>query len=291
MSNDLGFMFRREWAPELLVDVAQAVEAAGLAEMWVVEDLEFHGGFAQIATALASTRRITVGLGIAPAVARNVAYSAMEIATVARLFPGRFHMGYGHGVETWIAQVGATPISWLASLGEVTIATKALLAGETVTTHGRHVDLESVTLVHPAVSPPLISLGVRQPKGMALAGDVADGVIFAEGSGPRYVAQVRATVGPSSRLTVFVQASSDVAAISEQIASKVAQPRFAVQLAAYGNETPPLDELMISGPPDTWAGQARKWFDAGADCVVYCLLPSDSPGMPLSLSATEDGST
>lgn len=111
----LGVMFRREWAPELLPDVARRVEHNGFDELWVVEDLGYHGGFTQATAALAATDELHVGLGIAPAAVRNVAYASMEVATLARLFPGRFHMGYGHGVERWMAQVGATPGSWITA--------------------------------------------------------------------------------------------------------------------------------------------------------------------------------
>ena len=113
-----GVMFRREWPADRLLDYARQVEAHDLDEMWVVEDLTFHGGFTQATAALAATSRINVGIGIAPAVVRNVAYTAMEIATLAQMFPGRFHMGFGHGVDFWIEQVGAVPNSWMSSLRE-----------------------------------------------------------------------------------------------------------------------------------------------------------------------------
>ena len=54
----LGVMFRREWAPELLTSVARQVEAAGLDELWVVEDLGYHGGFSQVVDALPQVHQI-----------------------------------------------------------------------------------------------------------------------------------------------------------------------------------------------------------------------------------------
>lgn len=274
----LGVMFRREWAPELLMSVARRVEAAGLDELWVVEDLGYHGGFSQVVAALAATERITVGLGIAPAVVRNAAFTAMEVATTARLFPGRFHMGIGHGVERWIDQVGATPVSWLASIAEVTTAVKQLVSGESVSVEGRHVRLHDVQLVHPSNAPPLVSLGVRQPKSVAVAGQVADGVVLAECSGPLYVSQVRASVGPASRITVFVNASADVAGSRAEVDRRIAQGRFSGQLAVYeGTDVDLYAELNISGPADTWRSQAQRWNDAGADAVIFVPLTTEGP--------------
>jgi 5,10-methylenetetrahydromethanopterin reductase len=276
-----GVMFRREWPADELIGFARRVEAGTLDELWVVEDLGFHGGFTQATAALAATTKIGVGIGIAPAVVRNVAYAAMEIATLAEMFPGRFHMGFGHGVDFWIEQVGAAPSSWMSALGEVVVATKRLLAGENVTIDGNHVHLDGVQLTHPARVMPPISLGVRGPRSMALAADVADGIIFAEWSGPRYLQQVRAQIGDRPKFTAFVQASRDLGALEAMMREKMALPRFASQLAAYGTERPPLDELVIGGDPATWFDQAQKWIDAGAGSVVFCPLPTDPVELPL----------
>ena len=279
--TSFGVMFRREWPADRLADFARQIEARNLDELWIVEDLTFHGGFTQATAALAATTRINVGIGIAPAVVRNTAYTAMEIATLAQMFPGRFHMGFGHGVDFWIEQVGAVPSSWMASLREVVVATTQLLAGQTVTMHGEHVHLDKVQLAHPAKVVPPISLGVRGPRSMALAAEVAHGVIFAEWSGPKYLEQVRAQVGPSPVFTAFVQASADVDALEAMMHEKMALPRFASQLAAYGSQQPPLTELVIAGDPATWFDQAQKWIDAGAATVIFCPLPTDPVEVPL----------
>ncbi len=276
-----GVMWRREWPANRLIDYAQQVEAHDLDELWVVEDLTFHGGFTQATAALAATNRINVGIGIAPAVVRNVAYAAMEIATLAQMFPGRFHMGFGHGVDFWIEQVGAVPPSWMSSLRETVVATTRLLAGDKVTMDGDYVHLDAVQLAHPAQVQPPISLGVRGPRSMALAAEVGAGVIFAEWSGPRYLQQVRAQIGDAPKFTAFVQASADIDALEAMMAEKMSLPRFASQLAAYGDEEVPLEELVVAGDPVTWIEQAQRWVEAGASTVVFCPLPTDPVELPL----------
>jgi alkanesulfonate monooxygenase SsuD/methylene tetrahydromethanopterin reductase-like flavin-dependent oxidoreductase (luciferase family) len=197
------------------------------------------------------------------------------------MFPGRFHMGFGHGVDFWIEQVGAAPASWMASLREVVVSTTQLLAGENVTVQGQHVHLDSVQLFHPARIMPPISLGVRGPRSMALAAEVGAGVIFAEWSGPRYLQQVRAQIGEAPKFTAFVQASADVDALDAMMAEKMALPRFAAQLAAYGDEPVALNELVIAGDPVTWVEQAQRWVEAGASTVIFCPLPTDPVELPL----------
>ena len=212
---------------------------------------------------------------------RNAAYTAMEIATLAQMFPGRFQMGFGHGVDFWIEQVGAAPTSWMSSLREVVVAVTRLLAGESVTMDGAYVHLDKVQLAHAARIVPPISLGVRGPRSMALADEVADGIIFAEWSGPKYLQQVRAQIGDATKFTAFVQASSDVEALEAMTHEKMALPRFASQLAAYGSDRPPLEELVIAGDPASWFDQSQKWIDAGASAVVFCPLPTDPVELPL----------
>ena len=116
--------------------LARSAEEAGFDELWVCEDLALSGGIAQVASALAVTTKIQVGLGIAPAAVRNPMYLAMEFASVARLSAGRFHAGIGHGMPAWLTQVGQHPGSLMACLHEVSETVRDLLAGNEVSYSG-----------------------------------------------------------------------------------------------------------------------------------------------------------
>jgi alkanesulfonate monooxygenase SsuD/methylene tetrahydromethanopterin reductase-like flavin-dependent oxidoreductase (luciferase family) len=75
--------------PTLQPAVASAAEDAGLQELWLWEDCFWEGGIASAAAALAWTERLRVGVGLLPVPLRNVALTAMEVATLHRLFPDR----------------------------------------------------------------------------------------------------------------------------------------------------------------------------------------------------------
>ncbi len=184
---NLGIMFRREHAPENLPSFSRQAEEAGFDELWVVEDCFYGSGIASAATALACTDSITVGVGIMPAVVRNPVFTAMDIATISRLFPGRFLPGLGHGMAGWMRQIGAFPKSQLKALEEVTVNIREILAGEQLSFNGKYIQLDQVGLMYPPDQIPPISLGVRGPKSLALSGRVADGTILAEFSAPAYV--------------------------------------------------------------------------------------------------------
>ena len=188
----LAAIFPPTQPPERIVAVAAAADAAGLAELWVWEDCFFESGIATATAMLAATSRVTVGIGLLPVPLRNVALTAMELATVSRLFPGRLVAGVGHGVLDWMGQAGARVESPMTLLREYTAALYALLHGETVTTRGRYVNLDAVALDWPpAVAPPLLVGGIR-PRTVSLAGELADGVIIPGGVSPD---EVRASVG------------------------------------------------------------------------------------------------
>jgi alkanesulfonate monooxygenase SsuD/methylene tetrahydromethanopterin reductase-like flavin-dependent oxidoreductase (luciferase family) len=217
----LAVIFPPTQPPERIGAVAAAADAAGLAQLWLWEDCFKESGIATATAMLAATRQVNVAIGLLPVPLRNVALTAMEIATLARLFPGRFTAGVGHGVQEWMSQVGARAGSPMTLLREYTAALYALLHGETVTTHGRYVHLDDVALDWPPhVVPPLLVGGIR-PRTVSLAGELGDGVIIPGGVSP---AEVRAAVGHfrggrasrgmvgSGDVVVFVAVPADVAA-------------------------------------------------------------------------------
>jgi alkanesulfonate monooxygenase SsuD/methylene tetrahydromethanopterin reductase-like flavin-dependent oxidoreductase (luciferase family) len=188
----LAAIFTPDQPPERLGAAAAAAEAAGLAQLWVWEDCFRESGIATATAVLATTSRLTVGIGLLPVPLRNVALTAMEIATLARLFPGRLTVGVGHGVLDWMGQVGARVESPMTLLREYTAALYALLHGQTVTANGRYVHLDNVALDWPpVVVPPLLVGGIR-PRTVALAGELADGVIIPGGNSPQ---DIRAALG------------------------------------------------------------------------------------------------
>lgn len=304
----LGIMFRREHAPEYLPAFARRAESAGFEELWVVEDCFYGSGIATASTALANTNSIRVGVGIMPAVVRNPVFTAMEIATLARMFPNRFLPGIGHGVAGWMRQIGAFPKSQLKALEEVTVAVRDLLAGRNITFNGSEVLLNQAELVHPPQQSPPVFLGVRGPKSLTLSGRVADGTILAEYASPAYVAWARQQISAGQReagrtephrVTVFAFTSVDAdgtaarQALRPLIASAIAVEKIDVYLDALGilaeaqalaekrttaqlAEALPdewITQLAVAGTPEECVRSIERLAETGADSVVLVPLP------------------
>jgi alkanesulfonate monooxygenase SsuD/methylene tetrahydromethanopterin reductase-like flavin-dependent oxidoreductase (luciferase family) len=178
VSARIGVVFRPDFRPDTLRQTAAAAEREGVAELWLWEDCFLQGGIAAAAVALASSETLTVGLGVLPAPLRNVVTTAMEIATLESMFPGRIRVGIGHGVQDWMRQAGAAVASPLTLMREYVTALRDLLAGRSVTVSGRYVRLANVRLDWVPQQPVPVLIGGTGPKTLALAGEIADGVIL-----------------------------------------------------------------------------------------------------------------
>lgn len=187
--GSFGVVYPAHALPEALPAFVAEIEADGFDELWMVEDCFLSGGMTLATIALARSDTLRVGVGLLPATVRNPAITAMEIATLARAYPGRVTIAFGHGVEGWMQQIGARPPRRVGALGEVVTAVRSLLAGETQTVAGAFVTLDAVALDHPPDVVPEILIGTTGPQAIALAARHADGLLLPEGCGPRFIAR------------------------------------------------------------------------------------------------------
>jgi 5,10-methylenetetrahydromethanopterin reductase len=125
-----GVISHPQFPPKRLADYARRAEAAGFDELWLWDDCFLPGAFSAAAIALAATQHLKVGIGLLPATAYNPLFATMEITTLACAYPGRILPGFGHGVGSWMKQIGAAPNSSMKALRETVSAVRALLSGE-----------------------------------------------------------------------------------------------------------------------------------------------------------------
>lgn len=301
--------FDRTFPPGLVTELAQRLETGGASQLWVIEDCFYTAGVSLAAAVLTATEQLTVGLGVLPAVARNPAITAMELATLCGLGPGRVLPGIGHGVQSWMGQMGARTASPLATLEEVIIAVRRLLAGDRVTTHGRHVHLDDVALDQPPADPPPVLAGVRGPKSLAMAGRVAGGVVLAEPATPSYL---RWALDRAGRPEPFHVAAYSVLCVTSSprearqimspwLAGLLDHPNAAIQALPFvddlldryrrhgvdGLATMPADwwaELGPIGTLDDAAAHLAELESAGAHSIG--LFPA--PDVEIAMSQVDD---
>ena len=187
----IGMQVAATTPPARLAEVVREVEALGYAEAWLAEDYFELGGVASATAALDATRSIPVGLGVLSARVRHPAVTAMELATLGSLHPGRFIAGLGHGVPHWTSQMGLRPKSLIGSLREATSGIQRLLDGETLSETGEYHVFDEVSLLHPPAEHVPLYLGVHGPRSLRLSGELADGTLLGWFSAPDYVRWAR----------------------------------------------------------------------------------------------------
>ncbi len=266
MTASIGAMIRRDIPPGEVIEHALAIQHA-YDELWVVEDLPFAGGISQAAAVLAATEGVSVGHGIAPAPFRNPAALAMEWATLAGFYPGRFIAGLGHGVQHWMEDIGDRVASPLTLLKETSLAVRRLLAGESVTVDGRYVQLDGVQLKYPPMPAPKVLAGVTGPKSLLLAGAVADGTVLPEGHGPDDIARAR-----------------HLTDLGREEAKRTDPHHLAVFAGFFVGDVSGLDEPNPDAPPGWDAvgesaaevtAQLQTLIEAGADSIVLVPFGKD----------------
>lgn len=306
--------------PRHVAPLARRAEELGYAEIWIAEDYFCYGGFSASALALQATERISVGLGIVASVARHPAVTAMEVATLACAYPGRFLAGIGHGVPFWTDQMGVTPRSPLSALTECVDSVRGLLAGDTVDTEGKQFTFRSVSLTHrPETEVPILT-GVLGPKSLELSGRIADGTVMSVLCGTKYLdaalGHVRKGMAAADRTSHLVPT---LALFSIDKDSKVAKaavrPHVAMYLSAVGPHNPLtapfgynellgemldaggadlvarempdewVDELAVAGDPDEVRERVERLHAAGSTSVVLSPVNGDAAVEQLELCA------
>ncbi|MBF6297958.1 LLM class flavin-dependent oxidoreductase [Nocardia amamiensis] len=265
----LGAVFRPQNPPESLREAVRVAEATGLEELWLWEDCFLESGIATAAAALAWTDRVRVGIGLLPVPLRNVALTAMEAATLYRLFPDRLILGIGHGVQTWMEQVGARVESPVTLLSEHLGALRALLAGERVTTSGRYVHLDDVALDWPPAAPPKVYAGARGPRSIRLCGEHADGTLLdsiTDADGVRVARKLidegRAAAGRTDRHHIVANL---LAVTGPDAAGRLAAERTPAHAPGAG----------VAGDAHAVAEAVVRLAEAGADTVVLQTTADD----------------
>jgi 5,10-methylenetetrahydromethanopterin reductase len=158
-------------------DLAVLAESLGYSRVWIFDSAPlWEDPFVHLALAAERTSRIGLGTAVLIPDERSEMSVAAAIATVARLSAGRFRACFGTGASAR-RTLGQRPLTQKALRDYVTTV-RSLLAGETVTIDGqpaRMLHAEGLALARPIEVE--IWLSVFGPRGIALAGEIADGMI------------------------------------------------------------------------------------------------------------------
>lgn len=172
-----------------LTSTVKMAENKGFKSCWIFEDY-FYGGAFSTATACAlNTEKMEIGIGVINPFTRHPVLTAMEAAALDSLSNGRFILGMGASNKTWIQEMaGITYIKPIQTTCEAVDIIKRLIADRTMQYEGEIFKTGKITLdFEPYRNNMPIYLGVKGPKALFRAGQVADGVVLSTLSSVPYI--------------------------------------------------------------------------------------------------------
>jgi probable F420-dependent oxidoreductase len=165
--------------PADIIDLVVLAESLGYESAWVAEG---HGGdqFAILAACAMRTSRIKLGTSISSVFVRTAPTIAMAASTLADLSGGRFILGLGSSHKAQVGpEHGAIYSKPLTRTRETVAIVRALLRDGVVHFEGETIRIESFDLSYtPRYRNVPVYLSAVFQKGIALCGEIADGIIL-----------------------------------------------------------------------------------------------------------------
>ena len=158
-------------------DLAVLAETLGYSRVWIYDSAPlWEDPFVHLALAAERTERIGLATAVLIPTQRSVMAMASALATVARISEGRVRACFGTGFTARLT-IGQQAMT-LDALVEYVTTLRQLLAGETASVDGapvRMLHAPGLAQARPVAVP--LWLSVFGPRGRALAGETADGII------------------------------------------------------------------------------------------------------------------
>ena len=186
-------------APIAGCSAAESVEVARRSAEWGYQAAwgsEVDGPDAfTILGALAATTEFDLGVGVVPVQTRTAFVLGMSAVSLAQISGGRFTLGIGASSEVLVGRFGGQPFDKpLTYVREMATALRPLLNGERSTFDGEYVHIGGYRTPSPPPTPIPLYLGSLNPRGLRLAGELADGLCVnqvAPHHVPAMIAEVR----------------------------------------------------------------------------------------------------
>jgi len=187
------------------IEYVQYAEDRGFEAVWQAESRLVRDAIVPMAAYAASTKRIKVGSGVINNWTRNAALTAATFLTLDDLAPDRILLGIGAWWDPLAKDVGIDRRKPLLAMREHVTVVRDLLAMKNVTFQGEFVQVSGIELdiVHGRREPRHVPIyiGATGPQMLALAGEIADGVLLNYLVSPAYNARALEQIEKGARLS------------------------------------------------------------------------------------------
>ena len=250
-------------APEATVEAAVATEEAGFRRIWLTEDYYRKAGFASSAAVLASTRELAVGLGVTSLFLRHPTVLAMEIATLERMYVGRFEVGLAGGSPRALKSAERVATSIVTSTGDRLDVVRRLLSGAEVDWRDDFDRVTEARLEYLPKVPSTIWMAAEGPRMLATAAARADGVVFSVFSTPEYLRWARETLDAEAHVptVLYLHVSLD----EDRSAAARAARGLVVERLRAGYRASSMERSGHWDRVQSLLGASKETIEAGID--------------------------
>jgi len=292
----LGLMLSGARRAPDAVDVATRAEAAGISDIWISEDYFERGAMGVAGAVVTATRTARVGIGVVNPWTRHPMVTAMEVAGLDELAPGRLVLGMGASNRVWMQDRCGIPFQApLQAVDESVAIIRTALAGQPVAVSGRHFTVDAGLSFTPDRTVP-IYLGAKGERALAMAGRIADGALLSLLSAPGYVSWARERCGAPLDTAAYVLVSctddgraardavrrplafylgvhgqhdiTSVAGLDPELAARFRAGWLAGQPSVELVDDRLIDTFAVAGNVDDCLAGLGRLEDAGLDCAV-----------------------
>ncbi len=180
--------------PDAFQQQVRDLEAAGFSHLWVTDSsLHARYVYSYLTLAALNSRRLLLGTGVTHPFTRHPAINVNAIATLDEISGGRAMLGVGAGDRPTM-ELGYSPAR-VQTVREMIEVARRLMAGETLDYEGSTFRLANAKLHYKQRDRIPIYIACSGPRMLALAGEVADGVIVQCGLFPEAVDDARQRIG------------------------------------------------------------------------------------------------
>jgi 5,10-methylenetetrahydromethanopterin reductase len=270
--------------------VALAVEAedAGFEQLWVSHDLFLRSAPVLLAAAAVATRRIALGTGVLNPYSAHPVELAMHATTLQELSGGRALLGLAAGAAEFLHLAGIEQAQPLSRTREALLACRALVGGKApARVEGAGAWAPEARLLAAPDVPVPIYLGAMSPRMLALAGELADGVLallYPPEHYPVAAAQVAAGAEAAGRSAAAIDVPACIW-VSVDDDPDAARGALADKIAFYGPAFAPYLLERVGLVPDDFRPAAAA-FAAGERAVARALVTE--PMLRLGIAGTPD---
>ena len=163
------------------IALAQRAVAAGAKSLWVAEHLGYREAIATcMALAMKAPGTLLVPTAVSPYLWHPTP-TAMAMATLDELAPGRAAIAIGTGNPLFLAESGRAVEKPVRAMREFAQALRQLWAGDAVHMEGEFVKLAGARLAFKPSAPIPIYVAAIGPDMLRLAGHIGDGVVLSAG--------------------------------------------------------------------------------------------------------------